>query len=244
MLGFPSMKDEEETVGKRGHWLGMAAAVAALSIAGCRTKPETPSSAAAAEGRLEDLEALLARGADADAPDASGMTPLIWAAREGRTNVVKALLAAGADPMKPAGVNGWTPLEHAIHKGQNGSAALLLEAGSHRPGELDESLVMAAGYGNAEIVRALLAEGADPRAKAGGATALANAVGGAWDVDYSFQGCGPHTEVVRALLERAPDLKLSDGFWDRYAMWYARRQDCAEIVKLLQPRDGLASAKH
>jgi ankyrin repeat protein len=228
-------------VGKSARWLGVAAIVG--TFLGCGAKPDSPLSTAAAEGRMTELSALLAQGADANASDASGMTPLIWAAREGRAEAVRVLLAAGADPLKPAGVNGWTPLEHAIHKGQNEAATFLLEAASHRREELDRALVMAAGYGNPEMVRALLARGADPRAKVGGATAIANAVGGAWDIDSSFAGCGPHTEVVKALFERAPDLELGDGFWERYAASYAKRQNCTEIMQLLQSRAGVASAK-
>jgi uncharacterized protein len=42
------------------------------------------------------LDALLAHGADPNAIDASGLSPLYWAEREERLEMVKRLLAAGA----------------------------------------------------------------------------------------------------------------------------------------------------
>ena len=47
-------------------------------------------------------------------------TSVIDSARAGDTQKLDELLAAGADPNQRAGVNNWTPLMHAIHKGQAG----------------------------------------------------------------------------------------------------------------------------
>jgi ankyrin repeat protein len=217
-------------------WLGFA--VASLTALACRPGPTSPLAVAAVNGRIGEVDALLAKGTPVDEPDMAGFTPLVWASREGPSDAVKKLLAAGADPLRPAGVNGWSSLQHAVHKGRTETVAVLLATGRYGPRELNESLVMAAGYGNAAAVRALLGRGADPHVEVGGARALPNAVGGAWDIDYRFQGCEPHAETVRALLLAAPDLALGDGSSERSALAYAQRRGCTEIVDLVSRKQG------
>lgn len=207
-------------------------ALAALQAAGCSRQPDSPLTRAAASGDARQVHALLADGADANGPDGTGITPLSFAARGGHTDAVDALLAGGADPHRPAGGNGWAPLLHAIHKGQNVAAMHLLDRGASEEA-LNEALHMASGYANVPMVKALLAHGADPRWDAGGTTALSNAVGGAWDIDAEWSGCGQHTETVRALIENAPDLKLPDTFWGRSARRFARRKGCSEMLSLI-----------
>src|SRR5258708_3394493 len=78
------------------------------------------------------------------------LTTVIVAARNGDAAQIRALAARGADVNERAGVNGWTPLEHAIHKNQLGSVQALLDAGADpnaaSPGGMTP-LIMAAGYG-------------------------------------------------------------------------------------------------
>jgi len=52
---------------------------------------------AAKDGDVTRIMTLLVRGADIDAADAGGMSPLQWAAQAGHANAVRALLGAGAD---------------------------------------------------------------------------------------------------------------------------------------------------
>ena len=52
----------------------------------------------AAWGDPAEAEQLIAQGADANARDAMGMTPLMWATVQGRSATMKLLLTAGADP--------------------------------------------------------------------------------------------------------------------------------------------------
>lgn len=202
-----------------------------LAAAGCHFGPGTPLAKAAYDGRTEEVRALLANGANVDGTD--DITPLSWAARAGQVETIRVLLENGADLERPSGTNGWTPLIHAIHKSQNHAALALLEAGADAKGASGtRALLMAAGYGNPEVVRALLAQGADPRLRAGGTNILTDAVGGAWDIDYEFAGCQGHTETVQALLGAAPDLKLGDDFWSRRALAYAKKKGCTELVSL------------
>jgi ankyrin repeat protein len=53
---------------------------------------------AAVSGKTSDVQAALAKGASANAPDRDGHPPLFWAVLWGHTDVVDALLAAGAEP--------------------------------------------------------------------------------------------------------------------------------------------------
>ncbi len=220
---------------------GLLASLLTLASACSATHPDTSLTAAAARGDAFAVRQLLASGADANAQDSHGYNALDYAARAGHTETVAALLDAGANPnARDCGTNGWTPLLHAIHKNQTAVAKLLVERGADvnaRGGSCREKLVehgltalqYAAGYDNAELVRLLLARGADPY----DGNVLANAVGGAWDIDRPTADKCP-TETVRALFEHAPHLSLSYDTADRYALWSAKRRGCAEVVALIE----------
>ncbi|PYT31016.1 MAG: hypothetical protein DMG57_06430 [Acidobacteria bacterium] len=161
---------------------------------------------------------------------------LIGAARSGDTEAIKTLVAAGADPNQRWGVNDWTPLMHAIHKDQKASVEALLAGGADVNGQSGKgitALIMAAGYGYTDIVQMLLNHGADPRAETpDGDNALAAAVGGVPDIDkFTVGAC--QTETVRALLAKAPDLKLKDNFYGRAARMAARAAGCSDVLALI-----------
>lgn len=197
---------------------------------------ETPLGRAAARGDLEKMIVFLDQRADADAGGAFGLTPLASAARNGRTEAIELLLARGADPHRGSGVNGWTPLLHALHKNQLEAARRLITTCAAPSAELDDALFMAAGYAQTEAVAELLKRGANPRKDFGdGANALSNAVAGAFDIDYSYSGCEAHTETAKALLE-APGLRL-EGDAGAAARRSAERRGCTALLALLdQPR--------
>lgn len=161
---------------------------------------------------------------------------LIGAARSGDTEAIKTLLGSGADPNQRWGVNHWTPLMHAIHKNQKASVEALLAGGADvnaRSGKGTTALMMAAGYGYANIVQLLLSRGANPRAETSdGDNALAAAVGGVPDIDkFTVGAC--QTETVRALLAKAPDLRLKDNFYGRAARMAARAAGCSDVLALI-----------
>jgi ankyrin repeat protein len=160
------------------------------------------------------------------------VSPLAAAARRGDVAEIDRLIAAGADPHQGSGVNGWTPLLHALHKGRQAAALRLMRESRAPSAELDQALFMAAGYAQTAMVQALLGAGADPHATFDGSSALANGVGGAFDIDYSFSGCGPHTETVRALLAAAPDLRLK-GVTGGTARRAAEDRHCSAMLALL-----------
>jgi ankyrin repeat protein len=125
--------------------------------------------------------------------------------------LIPTLVKQGADPNQRAGVNGWTPLMHAIHKNQKGSVTALLDSGAAvngRGGDGSTALMMAAGYGYADMVNLLLNRGADAHLQTSdGSNALTFAVLGANDVDrFTVTDCQGST--IKALIERVPDLKL------------------------------------
>lgn len=195
--------------------------------------PDTPLGRAAGGGDLVAMTALLDHGADPNAAGAHGMTPLASAARNGKVEAIELLLARGADPHRGCGVNGWTPLLHALHKDQPAAAMRLIATCTAPSGELDDALFMAAGYAQADVVAALLKAGADPRKEFGdGANALSNAVSGAFDIDFSYRGCATHTATVRALLA-VPNLRLQ-GSVGTAARRSAERRGCTEMVTLLE----------
>ena len=150
------------------------------------------------------VEALTAQGADVNAREADGATPLAWAAIRSNVEIAQALLKAGANPnlVNELGIG---PLSLAIQNGSDEFAKLLLESGAdpNAARENGETPLMAASrLGLVEIVRMLLDRGADPNAreKKFEQTAL-------------MWGAG-HPEVVRLLLASGADPRLTTRVWD------------------------------
>jgi ankyrin repeat protein len=182
------------------------------------------------------LAALPFAFAAADDPD--GTTPLHWAVRANDADAVRRLLRSGANP-DAANRYGVTPLSLAA---TNGSAALiqaLLQAGAHPSGSI---LMTAARTGNAEVIRMLIARGADANARESslGETAL------------MWAAAENHPEAVRALIEHGADPNarseklayakdrfglegvttiLPRGSWT--ALMYAARQGSLEAARTL-----------
>ncbi|KAM7188963.1 hypothetical protein V8F33_010297 [Rhypophila sp. PSN 637] len=77
----------------------------------------------------EAVVELLKAGADVNAKDDDGGTPLQWASRNGHNSVVQQLLVAGADVNAKA-IDGGTPLHWASGNGHDSVVQQLLEAGA------------------------------------------------------------------------------------------------------------------
>lgn len=219
-------------------------AAAVLAFACAESPPATELGRAVAAGDLPRLSALLQDGADPDLEAGGGLVPLHVAARDGRLEAIRLLVAAGARVDRPDRTrHGWPPLLHAIHRRHVGAARALLEAGADPNGRAAGGgvtpLIMASGYGMTATVRALLEAGADPYAEAGlGRNALWGALGGGALADITdgppLGSCFP--ETVRALIARAPDLRLRQGWAARATRLLARSDACREAYALAEAR--------
>ena len=169
--------------------------------------------------RLSELVSLLLEaGADPNAANNFGVTPLLEASRYGDAATIKALLDGGAD-VADAAREGETPLMAAARAGSVAAVQLLLERGAdvNAVESLQEqtALMWAAAEGHLDVVDALLDNGADPNRKAraselttrstrtdypsGGFTALH------WAVRNGDEA------VVRRLVEGGADLNITNA---------------------------------
>jgi uncharacterized protein len=89
----------------------------------------TPLHAAVVGNQREAVVLLLQNGANVNAVDSGGWTPLGLAAHNGRGPIIEILLTAGADPNKP-NAQGDTPLTVARQQDHQDAVALLLGAGA------------------------------------------------------------------------------------------------------------------
>jgi cytohesin len=197
----------------------------------------TPLFVAAYSGHAEAVAALLEMGADVHRWDSRGEPLMHWAAEEGTPEVIRLLVEAGAD-VNQRSPRGWTGLHEAALLGRADIAEELLRAGAD-PNVVeseggDTPLLLAARHvcftpdddpGGAEIVRLLLAHGADATATdaedktpldwlarwgtadlvslllAHGATHNLHSAAGADDVD-----------AVRALVAEGADVNATDSY--------------------------------
>ncbi|MGE3512353.1 MAG: ankyrin repeat domain-containing protein [Vicinamibacterales bacterium] len=180
--------------------LTVAALVGLLLAAGPVFAAGDSQVADAAERQDTALVArLLARGADASAPQPDGATALHWAVYHDLGATVDLLLRRGAAP-NAVNDHGVTPLALACEGGNGPLVERLLRAGADpnvRTVTGITPLMMAARAGAVEAVRALLAKGADVNAvePSHGQTALM------WSVSQAHPG------VTATLVENGADVR-------------------------------------
>lgn len=115
-------------------------------------------------GRIDMIDPLLKAGADVNAYDDRGFTPLILAAYNGQLATVEALINKGADACRPDRDQGNTAQMGVAFKGEDGIAARLLKAGcdvNARNKAGQTALMMASLFNRQAQVDMLLAAGAD-----------------------------------------------------------------------------------
>jgi uncharacterized protein len=115
-------------------------------------------------GDLASVQLLEARGAQNDAPDTNGRTPLSWAAGLGRLELMRHLLAHGAQLDRPD-QSRRTPLFHAVLGDHRDAVTLLLDRGAQvDPADEfgDTPLMLACAKNFDAMASLLLARGADP----------------------------------------------------------------------------------
>src|SRR4051794_38541754 len=104
--------------------------VAIVSIAGAADLNEDLLTAAN-KGDVESVEALLAKGADANAKNSYGASALFFAADKGHLAVVKLLLEKKADVNARDTFYKLSPLDFALSRGRKEIAKALIDAGAN-----------------------------------------------------------------------------------------------------------------
>jgi len=115
-------------------------------------------------GDAARVKELLEKGADVNARDNKGWTPLHLAAQKGHADVAELLIKNGAD-VNAKNNYGWTPLYAAAQEGHADVAELLIRHGADvnaRDNDGRTPLRIAAYNGRVEVVKLLLERGADP----------------------------------------------------------------------------------
>jgi ankyrin repeat protein len=192
--------------------------------------------------RVAALE-LIDEGADVNAAQGDGTTPLHWAAYNLDTQLVRVLLAHGARP-DAKNLFGASPLSEAVKAGNAELVALLLEAGAEVDspnGDGETTLMLAARSGSVAVAKLLLEHGADQNAREGWReqTALM------WAAD------GAYAELTRLLIDHGADVtaRAAANDWGAQItsepraqyrptggltpLLFAARSGCAECVRAI-----------
>ena len=171
-------------------------------------------------GKTDLVKKKIESGADVNAKNNNGNTPLCVASSNEHIEIVKLLLEYGAD-VNAKNNYGSTPLYLASECGHTEIVKLLLEYGA----DVNEytPLYWASYKGHAEIVKLLLEYGADVNIKDNdGRTPLY------WASVYGY------TEIVKLLLEYGADVNVKSNSNNRNtALYLASGRGHTEIVKLL-----------
>jgi uncharacterized protein len=180
------------------------------------------------DGRASAVQALIAKGANVNEPDDTGMTPLMTAAAQGHVAVVRLLIAAGAN-VNATDRDAITALMRAAASSRTEAVTLLLSSGADpnlRTRDGATALTAAAFGGYADVVKRLLDRRADPAAadQQGRTPMMAAAMNG-------------HTAVVEALLAKGASVTAADAA-GATALRYAAARGHADIVDMLSKAGG------
>ena len=147
---------------------------------------------AAMQGNKDAVRTMLKQGADVNTAQGDGMTALHWAVQKGDVEIAQTLLYAGANIKATTRIGGYTPL------------------------------LIAAKNGNAEMIAALVAAGADPNAPTtNGATPL------------MLAAQAGNVAAVKTLLERRVDVNAKEKVKGETALTFAAAYGRADVIREL-----------
>jgi ankyrin repeat protein len=172
---------------------------------------------------MEEIKKLIENGADINAKDNLGQTPLYAAIWSGDANMVELLLDKGAN-MKIKDIDGQTPFNVAVRYSQKDILKLFVARGAEV-----SSIQVAACIGDLGRVKAFLARGIDINTKdTRNRTAL------------HYAAKEGHKEVVELLLANGADVNAGNGTAAELAM----NSGHTEIVELLMSKGADISPLH
>ena len=221
------------------------------------TGTSTPLHDVAAFGTVAEAQALLDEGADVDARDADGRTPLYQAASFNQEpGMIHLLIDSGAD-VEARDIRGDKPVHRAIEYGPVPVAEALLEGGADieaEDGRGSTPLERSLSNDTLEMARLLLSRGADPNAWPYLLTAayhnnlemaqLLLDSGANIDTPDPVRGETPlhiaawsdSLDMVRLLLDHGANIEVRDNVIRRTALLYAAQSASPEMVMLLLDR--------
>ena len=126
--------------------------IAALLLVGCGESPNELLHQAVIDGNIEAVKQHIAAGADVNAKDENGVTPLHWTETK---EIAELLIAKGADVNAKDDWSGSTPLHRAATFGYKEIAELLIAKGADvnaRTGSGETPLDLAIKYKNTGYV--------------------------------------------------------------------------------------------
>jgi ankyrin repeat protein len=184
---------------RRSSWLlvSLFSLVATSPVLWGQVATDNPVVAAARDGDLRTVRALIAKGANVNDPAKDGSTALLWASYHSNLDMTRALMAAGAKVDAPNRY-GITPLIQASRTGAAEIVGALVRGGARATlasPQGETPLMAASKSGNIQAVKMLLEAGAEPNAL----TAFQQETALMW---AAAEG---HAEVVETLLAAKAD---------------------------------------
>jgi ankyrin repeat protein len=195
-----------------------------IAIPACSQDLNARLTAASRTSDTAEVRKLLAEGANPNAMDKNGRTPLMEASSGGYTDTVRVLLEKGAD-VNAKDMVGWTALFWAAFSRRTETVRALLDRGADaeaRDNEGRTALFWTASSGYTDTVRVLLAKGANVNAKDNHG----------WTPLMSAANLG-HLETARALLDKHADVHVRDKDGNT-AQSLAEKYRFSNIATLLQ----------
>ncbi|MEX2467382.1 MAG: ankyrin repeat domain-containing protein, partial [Gemmatimonadota bacterium] len=153
---------------------------------------DSPVADAAERGDVETVVALLRQGADVNAAQGDGLTALHWAAMNNNAEMAGVLLYAGAESEATTRLGGYTPL----HLGSR--------------------------LGHAEVIEALVEQGADVSARTTTGAMPLHLAAGSGDVP-----------AVTTLLQRGAEVDGREGVYEQTPLMWATAQNRIEAMRAL-----------